>query len=209
MPYRRRYTPKKRYPNRRYPNRSLASKAYALAKKAYKMPELKFYGMSLADTSPGTTASIEEITTIGQGSGNNQREGNTIHGSSLHIRGKFNINASATATQVRLIIFQWKAGAGGPATALDVLETSAITSFKSDNDRYKSNFLYDRVFQLDSVNKPEIYFQKKLKLKKNLISYPESTATAETNGVFAFLLSDEATNEPSSVIQCRLFYRDP
>ena len=105
MPYGRRY--KKYYRRRRRGNYQLAKKAYRLAKKAYKAPELKFHPFTGTITAPTSSGSYEAVSSCAQGTTNNTRIGDKIRATSLYIRGKMNIHASATATQVRFIIFQW------------------------------------------------------------------------------------------------------
>lgn len=200
-----RYKKNYRRNNRRRYNNSTAQKALRLAKKAYKLPELKYKDSSFSTTNPDSSGSLNILMSLNQGTTNNERVGDTVSPTSMTIRGKMNIHSSATATQVRILIFRWLSEAPGAVT--DVLESAAITSFKSQNLRYQSEILYDRVFQLDSVNRPELYWQKKIKLKHK-ICYPESSSAANRNGIYAIVLSDEATNTPTLDTKYRIFYRD-
>lgn len=208
MAYRRSNYPRRRRPYRRPAYKknayAVANKALAMAKKNnYK--EIKYNNVTLPST-VSSTASITELSVVGQGDSTQARDGNVVKGTSINVRGTLAINASATCTQVRMIIFQYKTEA--PSTALDILEASSIQSFKSRTDRYKSVFLYDRVFQLDSVNKPEIFFNIKRKLKNQMVTYDDSNTDATGNSVSVLLISNEATNVPDLTAKARFIFQE-
>lgn len=204
MPYAKRYRRKRNY---KRGNSSLAKKAYVLAKKAYKMPELKYATITGTLTAPTTTGTMQCISLVSQGNTNNTRIGDTIHPTSVNLRMKMNLNASATASQVRVIVFRWISESPNTGSVTDILGSSTITSYKADDTRYQSEFLMDRVFSLNT-DRPEIYLQRKIKLNKYM-SFAEASATPIRNGVYIAILSDEATNAPALDYQTRLFYRDP
>lgn len=192
MPYARRYRRKRNYKRR---NTSLAKKAYRLAKKAYKAPELKYATITGSLTAPSTTGTMQCISLVSQGTTNNTRIGDTVSPTSISMRMKMNLHASATASQVRVIVYRWISEAPNTASVSDILGTSTISSFKSDDNRYQSEFLMDRVFSLNT-DRPEIYLQRKIKLNK-YISFPEGSATPNRNAIYIAILSDEATNTPT------------
>lgn len=204
MPYakmsRRQYRSK-----RNYRNRSLASKAYSLAKKAYKAPELKYIKTTGSVTSPSTSGGVQELSVCSQGSTNNDRIGDSISPTSVAIRLKASLNATASETQIRILLYRWKLGTSTGVT--DVLESSSPVSFKSEDKRFQSEILYDRVFQLDAVRSQEMFVSFKRQLKHR-ISYAESATAANTNGIYIAILSDESTNTPGLSYRARLFYRD-
>lgn len=202
MPYKRRYNRNRRYRK----NKSLAVKAYQLAKKAYKMPELKHTAITVADTTPDSTGSIEELSVNSAGTSNNGRIGDTILPTSVHMRGRLIKNASATSTQVRIMVFRWISEA--PSALSDVLVSATVQSFKSENTRFQSEILYDRVITLDSASKDSVFINKRIKLKKP-ISYAQGSSAANRNGIWILLLSNEAANTPTLGMETRLFYRDP
>ncbi len=192
---------KKRY-NR---NRSLAAKAYALAKKAYKAPELKYHTLTGTIVGPDNDGTTTSLSTIAQGTDVDQRIGNVINPTSVTIKGKMNLHASAAATQIRVIIYRWVSEA--PNAVTDVLQAATIQSFKSELKRFQSQILYDRVFQLDSVNRPELYFQKKVMLGK-FMGFTEGSNLPNRNAIHLIILSDETTNVPLLAYQTRMFYKD-
>lgn len=207
MPYGKKPTYKKRN-YRKYSNRnsSLAKKAYRLAKKAYKLPELKYHEESVTPTSVSGTGSITEASDMIEGTSDNQRIGVVIHPTSLKIRCTMKLNAAATDTLVRMLVYRWVSE--GNTTLSEVLETATVNSFKSQNLRYQSEILYDRVFRLSTTEKPEIFLQKSIKLRK-MICYPGGSNNANRNGIYIAFVSDEAVNTPTITYTSRLFYRDP
>lgn len=203
MAYGRRYKKYRRY-RRRYRS-SLAKKAYRLAKKAYKAPELKYNKISLTKNPVSGIGTFDNLDSTSAGTTNNQRIGDSIIAKSIHLRCKMNLNASATATQVRMLIFKWRSEF--PATVTDVLETATITSFKSDDQRFQSSILYDRTYNLNT-DRPEIFLKKKIKLGFRM-TYIGGGTVPNTNGVYVIFCSDEAVNTPTIDFQSRMFYIDP
>lgn len=206
-----RYYSKSRSYRRRRGNYSknsytLAKKAFYLAKKAQVTKELKHNEITGTITAPTSSGSITELSATTQGDTNNTRNGDTIYPTSLALRMKMNINASADSTQVRVIIFRWISEA--PSGVGNILESTSITSFKDQNERFQSQFLYDRVFNLNSVNKPELFFSKRIKLTKP-ISYSEAApGVANRNGIWILIISDEAVNTPTLAYNTRLYFKD-
>ncbi len=199
MPQRRR-----RRNNQNKSTRAIATKALSTAKKALAQPELK-HTETVHTTTPPVAGFINQLSTVVQGDSNNERIGETIQAKSLHLRFSLEINASATQTQVRVIIFKWRSEQ--PANTLDVLLLSLITSFKNQDKRYQSAILSDRVYQLSDAKNPIIFVRQKIRVNK-LISFPEDSSTSNMNSIWLLMLSDEATNTPALVLRSRLFYTD-
>lgn len=184
----------------------LAKKAYALAKKAYKAPELKYYAAAGTVTGPSSSGSAEQLSEISQGVTNNDRIGDSIHAKSLHLRMKMNLNASATSSQVRVIIYKWLSESPSLSSS-DILESASITSFKTEANRYQSQFLMDRVFTLNT-DTPELFLQEKIKLGMQ-IHYNQAVTQPTVNGLYIFILSDEAANTPTLAYDYRVYFTDP
>lgn len=187
----------------RFRKQPLAVKAYKLAKKAYKMPELKYKPDGLTSTVL-STGSLIAIDDMAQGTTNNQRIGDTIHPTSVKFRFNMSKNAAATSSQIRILVFRWISG--NPAAVLDVLEAANVQSFKSEDNRFKSEILYDKVFRVDTDN-PKYFRTAKVKLNKP-ISYAGGTTSSNRNGIWIIFLGDEAVNTPTLDWQSRLFYKD-
>lgn len=208
MPYAKRYNKSttKRYSKRRYSNtRVLAKKALRIAKKAYKLPELKYNALNLSPGSISGTGSITALDTVTQGQTNNTRIGDQLMATSVKYRASLKLNASATDTLVRMMIVRWVSEA--PSVVTDVLETPTVNSFKSENNRFSSQVLLDRVYRLSTAEKPEIFIRGSVKLGK-MINYDGGAATSNRNGVYVIFVSDEAVNTPTIAFSSRLYFRD-
>lgn len=196
----RRYSKRRRYRNR---NRSLASKAYSLAKKAYQAPELKYRQLTQSNA-PITGGTVKDWSTISQGTSNNTRIGDSIKPTSLHLRGSIQLNAGATETLVRVLVFRYISGA--PTAVTDVLETADITSYKAEDKRYQSQVLFDRVYSINT-DKPEMFFRKKIKLYHK-IGYAQTLSPANRNSIHMLMVCNTPTAAPVTNIVGRLFYTD-
>lgn len=202
MPYGRKMTAKA--PRRKYRKQSLAKKAYTLAKKAYKLPELKYLDILGSFSSISGTGQIGRMDTVPQGTTNNTRIGDTIKPTSLKYRITMKLNAAATDTLVRMIFFRWVSE--DPTNLSDVI-TPTIVGMKSEDLRYQSQIMYDRVFSLSTSQKTEIFLKGSLKIPK-FISYPQASNASNRNSIYVGFVSDEAVNQPVITTQMRLFYRD-
>jgi len=98
---------------------SLAKKAYILAKKAYRMPELKHYDTHVANGNTTWSGSIVSLVTPAQGITDVTRIGDKITLKSLQLKGHF--NSAASTCWVRLIVV--RSINLGVTTVSDVLKT--------------------------------------------------------------------------------------
>lgn len=141
-----------------------------------------------------------------------QRIGNTIQPTSINVRLNMSIPASATAQSctIRVIIFQWKSEAYSVATDGSILqERGEVTSYKSFQNRYQSNFLLDRTYSLslDGTRQLQVSLKRKL---KGIIAYP-STGDDETpnlNGIYMMVLSSVPDDNVLVEFTSRLYYHD-
>lgn len=213
MPYGRRRYRKKNY-RRKGRNTSLAKKAYRLAKKAYKLPELKYNtdGFTWSNGTAPTTGVLVGLDQISQGTTNNTRIGDTVSPTSLKFKcnlvlSNSNSDNDSMGQQARMIIFRWISEA--PASITDVLESTTINSFKSEDKRYQSEILYDRVFH-QNAEIPVHHIERKLKINKH-ISYPEGSSVSNRNGIYMLVFGTGTSTTqatPPFVLNSRLFYRD-
>lgn len=206
MPYRRGYRSRRR---KRFMGKksakSVAYRALKLAKKVNKREELKMVETAGTIVGPDSSGAIQNLSVVSQGNNNQNRQGDVISPTSLKLRLTASIHASATATQLRVILFKSKTTA--ITTVTQIINTAAINAFKAEDYRYISKILYDKVFQLDSVNRPEMFLHKYIKLG-GIMGYPGSTTTPNRNGVSILLISDEAANVPLVAYTSRLHFKD-
>lgn len=201
----RRYKRSYRTKRRGKSTKAVAYQALSLAKKQARQVELKNVETAIS-TAISSTGYVTSLAAVSQGDGNNDRTGDKINPTRLHVRGKLNLNASATSSLVRLIVYSYKSGTSTAVT--DILPASpTVEDFKSDAKRYASKILYDKVLRINDVSMPEKYFQFSCKLP-SYIAYNGGTTTPTVNGVYMLLLSDESTNTPTPSINCRLHFKD-
>lgn len=186
-----------------------ANQALKLAKQANKT-ELKYRDTSVTSAQSITDTGVYFSTTnhnLSLGTGISDRIGNTVMAKSVHFRTTFTKHASATASQVRIIIYK-NLNEGVSSTPTDYLETADIMSQKSINHRFDTKTLYDKTFILDTDNPKKIW---NYKLKLNWPIHYSITGNTPDKGSFGILyISDEPTNYPtaSAGSTSRFFFTD-
>lgn len=207
MPYQKRYAPRRQRYNksRKYSSaNSKANYAIRLAKKAQVQKELKHNAISNS-AAISTTGANYELSTITQGDTNNTRDGNVIYPTSAKVRMQMTQHASATQTFIRVIVYKWISES--PSGITDYLESAAIDSFKSEQNRYQSVTLFDKTYVLTNISTSAMFREFKVKLG-GMIAYPEATGVANRNSIYMAVLSSEATNTPTVDWQSRLYFKD-
>lgn len=185
---------------------STAKKALALAKKANRK-ELKYLDGAIGISSDqilNTGVTWFNFPLIATGATVNTRIGNVIHPTSLKLKYTMEKNASATASQVRLILLQQKNDYTGSIT--DYLQTADINSQKSVDHRYDSKTLLDKSFILDA-ERPKRFVNMSIKVPLSMY-YDASSSTPDKNRLVLYLISDEATNYPTIVGNQRLYFTE-
>lgn len=194
-PYKKSY---RKRSNRRY--QSTAQKALRIAKKAYKLPELK-YTYESGNATITATGQIINISDTAQGVTNNQRIGDTIKPTSTKIRFQHLFNASGI---IRAIVFRWVSGSTSSVT--DVLQAANVYSFKSEDKRFQSEILFDRTYAADSDNL-SIVRNINVKLSKP-ISTPEGATAQNRNGIYLLLIANQTQPTNGFNYQARTYFRD-
>lgn len=209
MPYGRRQKRYRRY-RRRYPrsNYALAKRAYTMAKTAQRKKELKYHTTAFdsnVDGDVNDTGILVNVSSIGLGDTNNDRDGNVIYPTSNKLRICIQLNPSATETFVRVIIFQWKHE--NPVGIGDYLAVISIDSFKSDINRYLSKTLYDHVYRVTDSGNKNMFSEIKRRVR-GIIAYPDAGTNANKNQIFVALLSNQAINLPFVQFENRIYFKD-
>lgn len=143
----------------------------------------------------------------------NNRDGRQVRWKSIQGYARPYINASATHTTIRMIIFIDKQSSETAATAaslLDVTSASAIDAFRNLSNRKRYVILKDRRVSL-SQDRPEtvIKFYKKLDMKQVFDdSDTGGISDIATNSIYVLFASDEATNVPQIPYNFRLRFID-
>lgn len=142
---------RKRYAKKTPSIQSKVNQALALARKANgaSNADLRLHQTALSVSGVSSTGTVVAMSSISQGDENANREGNTISPTLVKLNILLTKHASATASQVRCIVFRYKVGTSSAVT--DVLESASYTnSFPSVTKRRDFNILYDRLFDVSS-----------------------------------------------------------
>lgn len=229
MPYRRRYsnnsrrrTSYRRY-NRRSQSTSLLSQAQQtalLARRAWAglkylrtlvNVEHKKYDAQHTATVGTSPTSIFDPTAIAQGDTDQSRNGNSILCKSLYVKGSVSLHASATATQVRILVSRDKQQVSDTAPSF----TDIIDPTFSDNIHAPLNnetvgrfqILADFVITVDS-NTPV----KEFKIYRKMLAHMRFNGVASTDiqkgGIYVSAVSNDQTNQPTVLASGRLVFVD-
>ncbi len=156
------------------------------------------------DTTPDTTAVMQNVSFVAQGDAVNSRHGNTIQAKSIFLSGSIEKNLASTGTMIRFVLFRDNLG----TTTAPVL-----TDLWADEDDFFSN--HPRLINPQPMQRFTILWDKHIVLNENFdgqrlirnfqfskklnhkVLYTGSAATDEGKGSVWFLSgSDEATNVP-------------
>ena len=149
---------------------------------------------------------------VTQGDNENQRDGDTIHPTSLAIRAHITSNATATSdTIVRMIIIRWKEDMTAShtlPTMTDILNTDAIDEFGNWDNSSNYTKLLDKEIVLPlrtngasvaQVNKPIRYY-KKFKMKTPKCTYDGAgSGNGRKNHYFLILMSNQPSPKQPSI----------
>ncbi len=191
---------------------SIALKALsiALAVKRLINVERKFHDVSIS-AGISNTGTFTNLSNIATGDTNITRNGNSIKAVSLQARWTLTINAAATETVVRAIWFRDNEQDGVDPTQVELLGASAdIRSLLDLNSFGRFTILKDQIISLSENGKT--VFSGKFYLKMNNHVRYSSTAAADASNrkgaLYLFLLSNEATNQPTYICRPRLRFID-
>ncbi len=214
MPYKKPYYRRKRKKHWGYTNYNkgltLGAKALGIALATKRLLNVEFKSIdNVLNVQPITTTGLTlNLATIGQGTGESEREGNQIKVTSVYLDYFISINASATDTTIRIMIFVDKQPNGASTTLTELLSDPTspanIVSPINLGNKYRINMLYNKRHQL-SINgrrnaQGKRYIKQQLKVR---YSGSGSTISAlTTNNIRFIAISDEATNTPT--IECSM-----
>lgn len=196
--------------NARY---NLASKALntALSIKKLVNVEYKYTDRSFNHT-PGNTGLVSMITNIAQGSDATERNGISILGKSIYIRGEAVINpASTTGSKARIIVFIDKNNQGAMPTVAEVLETVNINSALNMANGKRFWVLCDKQMDLNPAgNNQHSYMKyKKLNIHLRYSGTGSAVTNLRDNNIFFLTISDQAAgNSPTISCYSRFKYID-
>lgn len=174
--------------------------------------ESKFLDTTISTSPDATTGSVVPLTLVAQGTTDITRVGNSILCKDLTMRLQLIINASATATSVRYIIFLDKQNAAGTApTVANLLQSVGVNQpLNRDN---ADRFVVMKTGTVDlSINGARVRTMKIYKdLSRLHVKYDGTTAAqsdAAERQLYIAFVSSEATNFPSVTGVARVHFYD-
>lgn len=171
--------------------------------------ELKRFDTSFSAL-PSSTASFNLLTATNQGDDVENRNGNSILAKYITWNYTLTMNASASATMVRFIVFVDGDNDQQTPTEAELLANSAIFT-SAINPDYTSRFtiLYDRIHSM-SINGDRIITDKWYKPLNYHIKYITGTGSTGfgKGNIWLYSKSNEATNTPTHTGYVRLAFYD-
>lgn len=209
--YKRRSTP---WYNRKYSVAQMASKAIRGVNYIRGLVNSEMFksDFSTNATSLDITGSVTNLTGIAIGDDDFNRTGNSIYVRHIYTRGQIEIDSSATATTVRVMLVcdTQQIGDGTPAVS-DVIGGAAneflVYRPLNADTVGRFNILYSRSFNLNT-QRPSLLFT----IRKSMRLHVRYNGTAGTdiqrNGLYLMCFSDEPTNTPELKAVTRVSYHD-
>jgi len=193
-----------------------ARKALAVARQVKGMlnTEKNFLDRQLTASAISSSGSLFSLILMAQGDTSNLRQGDQVK--LVHIRydGTFKIHASAAQSNLRIIIFVDKQANGALPTVANVLADAtandAIVSGYNTDNKYRFRVLYDKVVQLDQAGKQSgrRSFRKKLNLRIRYGTNAGDITDLNSANLCFLIISDEATNTPTTTQFIRTLFVD-
>jgi len=224
------YGKKKRPQKKKYTGCSTPSKigAYAtagskvvkLAADLYRLKQLVNVEFKWKDSHLGSTVgssgTLVLLNGLAQGDGYNNREGVSIRNKSLLCKGYCTINASATGTIVRRVIFinrQPQNATPGASAVIDNVLTNLALGPRNLNNRSDIVILKDDMVHLSQngdqiASFPDWYYDLNMHTYYSTGSSTGNIADISTGALYALYVSTEATNTPTIEAIHRLRFID-
>ncbi len=178
-----------------------AAQALTVAYAVKRLINVEYHRISTSfPAAPNTTGSTTNLTAIAQGDDVSNRQGNKIRMKQLLLSGNVRLHASATDSNVRMVIVRDNNGSTTIPTITDLYGSAANffqNLLKEGNPQQNSRFtvLWDKyVFvNSDTPNKPVAY---SMALDHHCF-FSGTAATDEGKGaLYLFQASNESTNDP-------------
>lgn len=171
--------------------------------------EAKFIDTAVS-INPVSTGTITLLTAIATGDDDSNRNGNSILGKDVSSRIQLTLNASATATYIRLMLIVDKQCDGVLPAVTDVLQTASTVSPLNKDFSNRFVVIRDKLYSLDTVSSRTLTDRMYSKVSFHL-HYDGATAAiadCKENQLYLLTISSEATNTPALVSYWRFNYYD-
>lgn len=162
-------------------------------------------------TPDNTVGSLYTLNLIAQGDAEDNRQGDSIMMKKIHINLRYTINASASATSIRTIMFLYKQPQGATPNITFVLQNANVLSCWNHDNVGLYTILYDKTVNLSATGTQEVnrmitrsFYQ----LHETFDGTTAAVADIQTNALWLLFVSDEATNTPTVVWRSELLFID-
>ncbi len=180
-----------------------ASRALTVAYAVKKLINVEYRTVRTAFTAdPNSTGAVVNLTAIAQGDDVDERQGNKIRAKHLKISGSVGLNASATRSQLRMMIVRDNNGSTtvpGIAALFSTVAVFVANRPKLSDPQRNSRFtvMWDKYILLDAINQEQAGFSFSMPLDHHIF-YSGTASTDEGKGqLYLFIASNEATNDPA------------
>ncbi len=197
--------PRRRARRRKYPQQSgyldTAAKALTVAYAVRKLINVEYQSLNVTLTSdPSSSGAVVNFTGVGQGDDRSNRQGNKIRAKYLKVSGIVRLHASATASNVRMMIVRDNNGSTTQPAITDLF--GSVANFQNGMNKIgdpqtnsRFSILWDKKIVVNT-NSPNKYFEWSSSLDHHIF-YSGTAPTDEGKGnCYLFIASNEATNDP-------------
>jgi len=158
-----------------------------------------------------TTGVLNCLNLIAQGDLEANRTGDSVMMKMLHLNYKVQINASASHTAFRMILFLYKQPQGATPTIQFPLEAASHVSCYNNDNTGLYTILYDKTINLSIAGVQEKSLSVTRKFYQLHETFDGTTAAVgdiQTNALWMLMVSDEATNTPTCLWRSELLFID-
>lgn len=195
--------------NRRYSPIQVASAAWRGVKYLRSLINVEHQKVDQqVNTTISNTPNITHITAIAVGDAEGSRTGNSVLLKYLYLKHYYTINTSANFTRLRVVVVRDKQQIADTAPAYtDVYETTSTISLLNKNTVGRFDILYDRLVNMDA-QRPSASWDKYIRLNSHVRYNGTANTDQQKGAIYLMVVSDQAVNTPTAVIQTRLMYID-
>ncbi len=178
--------------------------------------ETKRIRQAFADTTPTTTATVQNVSALISGAGAAGRNGDKVHAKSISFQGSYLKNGASVSTLMRFMIFRDNEGTTTAPTLAEIFDSES--DFFDNHQRSvgiqpmkRFTVIWDKMIVMnESFDGQATAGTWKMKKRLNFnILYSGAASTDEgKNSLWLMTISDEATNVPSVVGDIVFEYTD-
>lgn len=193
--------------------KQVARRALRMVRQIKKGIERKLIQTVETNSNIGSTPTRTLISGVTRGDSAVERDGSQITMVNIRFKALLKKHASATNTNVRLMLVQDSQTNGANFATADLLsDTSAddcLVSTRNLDNMKRFRVLMDRLYHLNDTS-PSAYitYYKDLKIKCRYSGNAGTIADINDNSIFLVEMSDEATNTPTITYHCNIRFVD-